>query len=162
VPSHYSPILSRLRLRPTRGIDARFDLEYDINYNQFRTYSVASTVRGWRGSFLANWTRRFRLAEDGETPDKTTDFVRGAVDFDLLPRRLNLTAGIDYDFVNEVLLQWRAGLRFEVQCCGVMLELVEFDFNDRKERQFTFSVSLANIGSMGSFLGEQPVGGRRY
>jgi len=53
-------------------------------------------------------------------------------------------------------VQNTARLRYDVQCCGFMIETIESDFNLKKGREWRFNVELANIGSMGSFLGQDP------
>ena len=35
-----------------------------------------------------------------------------------------------------------------------MAELIRYDYNERSEQQFRFSIELANIGSFGNFNGE--------
>ena len=47
-----------------------------------------------------------------------------------------------------------ARLRYSVQCCGLTVEAIRFNFNSRDELQLRFSVELANIGSIG-FGGDQ-------
>ena len=37
VPAHYSPLQSRLRLRPTPRLHSNFDLEYDVNFKMMRS-----------------------------------------------------------------------------------------------------------------------------
>jgi hypothetical protein len=35
-----------------------------------------------------------------------------------------------------------------------MTEVIQYDYNQRSERQIRFSIELANIGSFGNFMGE--------
>ena len=44
-------------------------------------------------------------------------------------------------------------MRYEVQCCGFMVEFIRFNYNGRDEQQCRFTIELANIGSIGNFLG---------
>jgi hypothetical protein len=71
-----------------------------------------------------------------------------------VPGRLRLDGGGDYDLLLSQMLSARASLRFNVQCCGFEVEMIQYKYNDRDERQFRFSIELANIGSFGSFMGE--------
>ena len=59
---------------------------------------------------------------------------------------------------NKNLVQATARLRYDVQCCGFMVEMIQSDYNVDKERQFRFSIQLANIGSIGNFRGQEAVG----
>ena len=54
----------------------------------------------------------------------------------------------------------RARIRFEAQCCGFMAEMIQYNYNQRDERQFRFSIELAHVGSIGNFMDED-VPGRR-
>ena len=58
---------------------------------------------------------------------------------------------------NKNLVQATARLRYDVQCCGFTVEMIQSDYNVDKERQFRFSIQLANIGSIGSFGGQDAV-----
>jgi hypothetical protein len=73
----------------------------------------------------------------------------------LVPDRLTVAGSVDYDIINKNMVQNTARLRYDVQCCGFMIETIESDFNLKKGREWRFNVQLANIGSMGSFLGDQ-------
>ena len=44
-------------------------------------------------------------------------------------------------------------MRYDVQCCGFMAEVIQSDYNAKQERQFRFAIELANIGSIGNFMG---------
>jgi len=48
-----------------------------------------------------------------------------------------------------------------VQCCGFIAELAHYDYNSRQETQFRLSIELANLGSIGNFLGEDQTGSAR-
>jgi LPS-assembly protein len=158
VPDHNSPLSSRLRLRPTANAQASFDLEYDVNFKQLRTLSVGGQLRGERGSLLGNWSRALFLSDKPEQRVTTRNYLRGAASFDLLPGRLLLEGSVDWDIQLQTLLQSRAGLRYDVQCCGFKLEAIQYDFNTRQDRSIRFSIELANIGSIGNFFGTDPYG----
>jgi hypothetical protein len=162
VPDHNSPIRSRVRVRPAGGIQGTFDAEYDVNFNQIRNLSLGGGVNGERGTFAANWNRARRVAEDPAERTTIRNFVRGAGSFQILPRRLIADASANYDLVNSILLQSTARLRWEVQCCGFSVEVIQFNYNGRDERQLRFSLELANIGSMGNFMGDAHPGQPGY
>ena len=157
VPDHNSPLQSRLRLRPTATTSASFDVEYDVNFKQLRTLSLGGQLRGERGMLLGNWSRALFLSDKPEERISTRNFLRGAGSFDLLPGRLLLEVGIDWDIQLKNILQSRAGLRYDVQCCGFTIEAIQYDFNTRQDRSIRFSIELANIGSIGNFMGQEDV-----
>jgi len=158
VPDHNSPLFSRLRVRPTANTQASFDVEYDVNFKQLRTLSVGGQLRGERGSLLGNWSRAVFLSDKAEERVTTRNYLRGGTSFDLLPGRLLLEGSIDWDIQLQTVLQSRAGLRYDVQCCGFSLEAIQYDFNTRQDRSIRFSIELANIGSIGNFFGSDPYG----
>jgi hypothetical protein len=157
-PSHYSPIQSRLRFLPAQGVRTSFDAEYDVNFKQMRTLGVSLEVGGSRGSLSAGWSRAARLAEDPAERDVIRNTLRTSGRLDLLPGSIDVVGAVDYDLIEKTLFRWSARARLGVQCCGLMLELINFSYNGRDERQFRFALELANIGSFG-FDGGQP--GRR-
>ncbi|HET7294746.1 MAG TPA: LPS assembly protein LptD [Vicinamibacteria bacterium] len=158
VPDHNSAIQSRLRIRPGQNTQATFDLEYDVNFKQLRTISLGGQVRADRGTLLGNWSRGLTLALEPAEREVTRDFLRVYASFDLLPGRLLLEGGVDWDIALKQVLQSRGGLRYDVQCCGFTIEAIHYDFNTRQDNSIRFSIELANIGSIGNFLGGDQYG----
>jgi hypothetical protein len=85
---------------------------------------------------------------------------------EILPRRLTLEGSADYDLVNDLLWQMRGQVRYSVQCCGFVVEHIRYNWNGRDEVQWRFNLELANVGSIGNFMGagasgSQGLGGYR-
>ena len=78
---------------------------------------------------------------------------RGGSRVVLWPNKLAVDGSADYDFLQKELIQTTARLRYDVQCCGFQFEMVNSRYRDPPDRQFRFSIELANIGSMGNFMG---------
>jgi LPS-assembly protein len=153
-PSHLSPIQSRMRFRPTTAFSTNFDIEYDVNFHTVKSLGLSTNYNGSRLVTQAAWSRGKRLA-----PGQTLvprDTIRGSAAFFLLPRRLTLQGSAAYDLFNKEMVQSTARLRYDVQCCGFIVETLQSRF--RQDRQYRFSIELANIGSIGSFMGEQVPG----
>lgn len=153
VPDHNSPILSRLRFRPAPRASANFDLEYDINFRQVRTLGLSAQFGSQRASFNASWSRALKLAEDPAERVPTRNTLRGSGSLRVFGDHLTLNGSADYDAVKKKLIQSRIQGRWDVQCCGFVVELIRYNFNLRQERQFRFAIELANVGSIGNFLG---------
>jgi LPS-assembly protein len=160
-PAHLSPILSRLRLRPVPSVTGDFTVEYDVNFKQLRTLFFSGGINGSRGSLLAGWSRVIQLAEEPADRKVTANTLRGAGTLQLIPNRITLNGSANYDFVRKVLLQTSARLRWQSQCCGFTAEIIRYDYNQRQDRQFRFSIDLANVGSIGNFLDENAPGQRQ-
>jgi LPS-assembly protein len=158
-PEHLSPLLSRLRLRPTPAFSADFHLEYDVNYEQVRRSSVFVNLGVPRASASVGWSRSVRLAVDPDERTVGAHSLRGNAAFEVLRRRLYLEGSADYDLLNDTLWQMRAQARYTVQCCGLLVEYIRYNWNGRDETQWRFNLELANVGSIGSFLGAGRGGG---
>jgi LPS-assembly protein len=157
-PDHNSPILSRLRFRPTTATSADFNLEYDVNFKQLRTLGLTGRVGNDRASVSGSWSRGYRLSEVAALREKLRDTIRGAGRLEILKDRFSVEGSADYDFLRKEFLQSRVLARYDVQCCGFMVEAIQFNYNARIEKQFRFSITLANVGSIGNFMGADNYG----
>jgi LPS-assembly protein len=154
VPAHLSPLQSRLRFRPTQAFSSNFDLEYDVNFKQMRSLGLSATLSQPRVSLQAGWSRATRLAEAAADRIPTRNTLRGSGRFFVLPSRLRLEGSADYDVLAKNLVQMTGRVRYDVQCCGFIGEVIQSDYNIKQDKQFRFSIELANIGSMGNFMGQ--------
>jgi hypothetical protein len=160
-PEHLSPLMSRMRLKPAPGFSFDFNVEYDVNFQQIRRTSVSGNLNRPRISLNGGWSRSVRLAEDPAERTVGAHSLRGNATFALLPKRLTVEGSADYDLVNDLLWQMRGQIRYSVQCCGFSVEHIRYNWNGRDETQWRFNLELANIGSMGNFLGVGADGGRQ-
>ncbi len=152
-PEHLSPLMSRIRLRPTPDVYADFNVEYDVNFKQVRRTSLYVNLGAPRASMTAGWSRSVRLSEDPAQRIVGAHSLRGNAAFELFPNRLFLEGSADYDIRNDTLWQMRAQARYQAQCCGLLVEYIRYNWNGRDEKQWRFNLELENIGSIGSFLG---------
>jgi lipopolysaccharide assembly outer membrane protein LptD (OstA) len=153
-PSHLSPIQSRMRFRPTTAFSTNFDIEYDVNFHSVKSLGLSTNYNGSRFVTQAGWSRGKRLAPGQTLVNR--NLLRGSAAFFVLPRRLTLQGSAAYDLTQKQMLQSTARLRYDVQCCGFIIETLQSQF--REDRQYRFSIELANIGSIGSFMGDQSTG----
>jgi LPS-assembly protein len=160
-PEHLSPLLSRMRLRPTPELSLDFHLEYDVNFEQVRRTSVFGNVSRPRLSLTGGWSRSVRLSEDPALRTVGAHSLRGNAAIDLVPRRLSVEGSADYDLRSDTLWQMRGQVRYSVQCCGFTVEHIRYNWNGRDETQWRFNLELANVGSMGNFQGVDSVGRRQ-
>ncbi len=152
-PVHSSPIQSRLRLRPSTRFDANMHLEYDVNYKEVRNLGLSTNANYDRLSLGLGWSR---FKQPG-VQTATFDTLRASARLALVPGRLTLSGDEQYDLVTKKLRWASARLRYEVQCCGFVADMTRRDFfGDKPVTSYNFSIELANIGSLGNFLGTQP------
>jgi len=163
-PEHLSPLMSRMRLRPTPDFSTDFTLEYDVNFKQVRRTSISEIWNEPRFNLTGGWSRSVRLSVDPTQRLVAAESLRGAAVFDLVPKRFSLEGSADYDMVNRMLWHVNGLVRYSVQCCGFSVEYIRYNWNGRQERQWQFKLELANIGSMGNFMsgGGGMQGGGRY
>jgi LPS-assembly protein len=153
VPAHLSPLQSRLRIRPTQAFSSNFDLEYDVNFKQTRSLGLSAALTQPRLNLQIGWSRATRLAEVAANRIPTRNTLRGSGRFFVLPGRLRLEGSADYDVLGKNLVQATGKVRYDVQCCGFIGEVIQSDYNIKKDKQFRFSIELANIGSMANLMG---------
>jgi len=148
-PSRYSPVSSRLRLRPNQGLDVAWDAEYDVNFGLLRSNSVLGTLGGDWGRANFAWTRRV-LNED-----LTRNNLRGIAQV-RLGERWDTHFETSYDLTERDLQLLRAGVTYSVQCCGFLFEYSRFNFGSlRNENIYRFGVILGRFGTIGYTLGGQ-------
>jgi LPS-assembly protein len=152
-PEHLSPLLSRLTFTPSSGLSVNFQLEYDVNFKQLRRTSTYGNWNTPRFHVNGGWARSVRLSENPEERIVGSESLRGAAGFEILSNRLFLDGSADYDLKNKLLWFLNGRLRYQVQCCGFVLEHNRYNWNGRVEQQWRFTIQLANVGSMGTFLG---------
>jgi LPS-assembly protein len=157
-PSHFSPLQSSMVFRPTLRVSNNFDLEYDTNLLIFRRVSLGTSVSYPRFMLQGTYSRSRRAALNPENRDLNYHTFRGGSRVVLWPEKLAVDGSADFDFLRQnpaqkMLIQATARLRYDVQCCGFQVEMIQSNYIDPPDRKFRFSIELANIGSMGNFLG---------
>jgi len=140
-------------------VSTNFDLEYDVNFREIRSLSLSTGISYALFGLDARWYRGFFRDRFGDT-GRPRNTVRGSGRLQLLPGRLTAAGSMDYDVANKNLVQATARLRYDVQCCGFIAEMIQSDYS-LKDRQFRFSIELANIGSIGNFMGQEASAGAR-
>ncbi len=159
-PAHYSPIQTRLRLAPSSRLNANFNLEYDVNFRLVKSLGLSVRADSERAGVTANWSRYKTPQQNQVGPVPTHDTLRGDLRLSLIPKHLTVSGTAYYDFDRKQLATLVARGRYDVQCCGLIVDVARRDFGGGQVVwSKTFSIELANIGSTGSFLGTQPLPG---
>jgi hypothetical protein len=128
-----------------------------------RSLSASANARYDRLRLEARWARYFHFLKDG-TRETITDTLSGGARLKLVPDKLTLEGEGTYNALTQEVLSARGALRYDVQCCGFMVEMTRFRLGGRSDNQINFQIQLANIGSVGSFGSEDASGprGRGY
>ena len=156
LPSHQSPIQSNLLIRPTLSSQVSFGTEYNPNYKQFTSVSLSGRITEPRVTLQGYWSRVVNTTEVSADRKPFVNTIRGTGRLILWPERLSVEGSLTYDALQKRLLQLTTRVRYGIQCCGFAVERVTYNTTYRKENKITFQLELAGIGSIGSFLGDNP------
>ena len=151
-----SPILSRMRARPSEKLDLAWDFDYDTLQRKFTTSNVFADVHQgnvFGGFSYAGLHAPGRFETDGE-PSSTTDFsqIRVLLGYGM-PTKAGLStaanAGIDLKLgtIQYASLQ----TSYNWNCCGFSVEYRKYELGSvRNENAYRFNFTLANIGTAGN------------
>lgn len=156
LPSHYSPIQSTLAIRPTLTSSVSFGTEYNPNYKQFTSVSLSGRINQPRVTLQGYWSRVVNTTQISADRKPFINTIRGTGRLVLWPERLTVEGSLTYDALQKTLLQITTRVRYGIQCCGFAVERVNYNTRYRQENKITFQLELAGIGSIGSFLGDNP------
>jgi LPS-assembly protein len=155
-PRSVSPVISRLRVRPSEAFDLEWDFDYDTVLGRFTTNNVFADVHQgntFAGFSYAKLDAPGHFETDG-LPSATTAFNQMRV---LLgygnPAKAGLSAaanaGIDLKLgqVQYGSLQ----TSYNWNCCGFSVEYRKYELGSvRNENAYRFNFTLANIGTAGN------------
>jgi LPS-assembly protein len=156
VPSHNSPLQSQLAVKPSQLLTGTFNVEYDVNFNQLRTLSAQVQSNSSFAQFSAGLAKAETLNLNPAQRTPTLNTVRSGGTFHLIPHTLDLNSSVVYDVLNKNLIEVGGRVRYDVQCCGFLVEYLRFDVNGTVNRLVRFSIQLANVGGIGTFFGQDP------
>jgi len=151
-----SPILSRMRARPSEKLDFEWDFDYDTLQRKFTTSNIFADVHQnnvFGGFSFAALHAPGRFETDG-APSSTTDFTQMRVLAGYgMPTKAGLSvaanAGIDLKLgtVQYGSLQ----TSYNWNCCGFSVEYRKYELGSvRNENAYRFNFTLANIGTAGN------------
>ena len=155
-PRSLSPVISRLRVRPSEMLDLEWDFDYDTVQGRFTTSNVFVDVHQgntFGGFSYAKLDAPGHFETDG-LPSATTDFnqIRVLLGYGM-PTKAGLSAaanaGIDLKLgsVQYGSLQ----TSYNWNCCGFSVEYRKYELGSvRNENAYRFNFTLANIGTAGN------------
>jgi LPS-assembly protein len=153
---HYSPIVSRLRIRTAKNTDVEWHFDYDSKKG--RINASTALVNHRFGDFFIGGSQAYLQApgeEDASTSTPTPvvfNQLRWLVGYGNPNKRgISAAANIGFD-VNSRFLQYTAvQTSYNWDCCGFSVEYRRFALGSvRNENQFRFALSLTNIGTFGT------------
>jgi len=148
-PRNWSPIVSDVKLTPGGRYDAESIIEYDPQLSKVTTIGTLLKVRPYSQLFAT--VADFRL-QGNPVVQQPSHQIRGIIGYgDLAKKGLNLAAGVNYDILQDTLLNQFVQIGYNGGCCGLSVEYGRFNLaNVRAENQFRVALILANIGTFGN------------
>jgi LPS-assembly protein len=143
----FSPIIARVRFTPASRYQADFRIDYDQQAHKVRAASVSGAAYISVGFVALTYYNTNNLPPT-QFPSNQ---IRATLGYgSSLRRGMNAAFNFSYDFDAKVLQYSATQLAYNWDCCGVALEVRQYNFGVRDETQFRFSFSLKNIGAFGN------------
>jgi LPS-assembly protein len=161
-PESFSPVVSNVRLRPTTRFSTNFNTEYDVKRSSLRTIALSGTIDYTRLGVNGTWSR---FVDPTNTSRVSFNTIQGRTRLELIPGKIHLEGeGVfDLNRKESKVLSRIFSVRYDMQCCGIMVQRRDVDYGGLPEHRWTFQFQLANIGSvgtMGDANGQGGFGGR--
>ena len=148
-PRNWSPIVSDVTLTPGGRYDAESIIEYDPQLSKVTTIGTLLKVKPYSEFFAT--VADFRL-QGNPVVQLPSHQIRGIIGYgDITRKGFNVAAGINYDILQDTLLNQFVQVSYNGSCCGLSVEYGRFNLaNVRAENQFRVALILANIGTFGN------------
>ena len=62
---------------------------------------------------------------------------------------LSLRGGTTVDLLDNEVQQYGGSVQWNLQCCGIGVNMQRINLNDREETRFSFILNLAQVGQLG-------------
>ncbi len=160
-PRNYSPVISRLRIRPFGGTAAEWDLDYDTKAGHITSSNVYARFR--RGNYRLKAGDAYLDTVIGvppgtpsapgtsnSKPTKYNQLTMSAIYGSSTRRGFNLGAATGIDVQHGSLQYGAVEAMYNWNCCGFSVEVRHFSLaNIRNDTEELFSFTLAGFGSTG-------------
>ncbi|HSM50276.1 MAG TPA: LPS assembly protein LptD [Thermoanaerobaculia bacterium] len=141
--SNRSALFATLRLNPADALSLQAQAEYSTLFSGLEATQLTATLALDRARLGLSWYTRYRA----EMEETSSDQLRVTAGVTILPNRLLFDAQLNYDILSGDLQQQYYALVYNSQCWGIRLEAREFNYSDRRDRDFRFALSLKNVGT---------------
>jgi LPS-assembly protein len=161
-PRNISPVISRLRLRPSDSFDLEWDFDVDTGARKFTSNNVlvdfheGNVFSGFSYARL-NAPGRFYTQPFGSTTgvsSPVSDFnqIRVLLGYGSPTKRgLGIAANVGLDLRLTTVQYAALQTSWNWDCCGVSVEYRKYELGSvRNENAYRFNITLANIGTAGN------------
>jgi LPS-assembly protein len=149
--SQAGPPTLLLRFNPSARTNLRQEVEFNSLFGRIESTSTSGSFGAGPHLFGLRWTTRTN-PDDGVT---RTNQIRLSNEIQVIRDRLRWSSSINFD-VNESFLQLQRHIfEYTGSCYAMRFEYGEFESrnDERKDREFRFSLSLKNVGTFLDFSG---------
>jgi LPS-assembly protein len=160
-PRHYSPVVSRLRMRTTSQTDLEWDLDYDTRTGRITSSNIFAGYR--KGDYYLAVAHLKLNAPEGVATAATslTPVSPVITNYNQLrltgtygsPTKLGFSVGgnAGYDFALSTLQYGSVQTGYNWNCCGLNFEYRRYVLGSaRNDSQKLYSFTLSNLGTGGS------------
>ncbi|HSM14217.1 MAG TPA: hypothetical protein VLA66_09125, partial [Thermoanaerobaculia bacterium] len=143
ITSQESGIAARMRFNPSRDFTLDGRAVWSTLFDGLASTSVSAGADFGRVDLDLTWFTRY----DPELGEKESDQARLSARLEILPRRLQLAANVNYNIETSQVQQQRYFLSWTSQCWSAVLEAREQVTASYTSRDYRFLLNLKNIGT---------------
>ena len=145
-PRRFSPIVSTVRIATSPQTATDFQMDYDTKSEQIRSAGVTGQLS--RGQWSSSVAYFFNRLSNIQTYNNQ---LRGMVRYGAQTKP-GLSFGFSFysDLSRSLLQGSTAQIGYNADCYGLSFNFSQYDVGARKETGFRFSLTLKNLGSLGT------------
>ena len=156
----FSPFRITATSNPTDHLTGQFQMNIDHKTRRITSYSATASLTKTLAQVNAGWSRaRFLTNVPGfDVLTTASHFLNARAAFRTRSGRFGANYGFNIDVRNKSFADQRFGASYNAQCCGIsadyqIADLSHLGLQQKQDRRFNFSVTLAGIGSFSNPMG---------
>ncbi|MCP2604838.1 LPS-assembly protein LptD [Candidatus Aminicenantes bacterium AH-873-B07] len=151
---HFSDIYSSLRIRATAKYSLDFNLSYNYYYRKLSGMSLIANLGVPEDNLFIrlSWFQR-KILYVSEYHFANYNQIRVYTGFKIPKIGIESSFEVDHDFIQKKTLYAAFSVIYHYQCIDFKGEVKIFNFREKPDIQFRFSIGFGNIGRVADFLG---------
>ena len=158
--SQAGPIVASVRYNPTAAASVDASAAFSTLFDDLQSASFSANLRSLRHGYIRlSWFLNRDLAGLAVAPDPSdpnlpperqffdSSQVRLIGGTTFLSRKITLDMEGSYDLENRELRDRRYRLGYNTQCCGMLFEIAQRDFDTIDETEYRFVMNLRGVGT---------------
>ena len=146
--SNFTPVQLNATATPTDRLNGSFYLNYDTHFHGIVSLGASSLLTQGTVQLMAGWSKSNLLAGDPQSFAVHTLNLKTT--FKPPDHRVTGSYEFNWDIQNHVVVQQRAQVGYNSQCCGISFNYQQLGSvpGFPADRRFGVSISLAGLGSL--------------